>query len=91
MQQHPEGIFFVPDELWQDQPNQIRFLPEGSLEEASRQLYDDLRRVDGKADAIYIPVLEEIGIGRALMDRLIRAAQGNIINLEDEHENLYRK
>lgn len=91
MQQHPEGIFFVPDELWQDQPNQIRFLPEGSLEEASRQLYDDLRRVDGKADAIYIPVLEEIGIGRALMDRLIRAAQGNIINLEDEYENLYRK
>lgn len=83
MKQHPEGIFFVPDELWQDAPNQVRFLPEGSLEEASRRLYRDLRRVDGLSEAIYIPVPEAVGIGRALMDRLIRAAQGNIIDLEE--------
>ena len=84
MQDHPEAIFFVPDELWQAAPNQVRFIPGGSLDEASRQLYDDLRRVDGTAQAIYIPVLEEVGIGRALMDRLIRASQGNIIQLEEK-------
>lgn len=84
MKQHPEAIFFVPDELWQDQDNQVRFLPGGSLEEASHRLYDELRRVDQTAEAIYIPVLEHVGIGRALMDRLIRAAQGQIIKLEEE-------
>lgn len=83
MKQHPEAVFFVPDELWQNKQNQVRFLPGGSLEEASHRLYRDLRRVDGTAEAIYIPVLESVGIGRALMDRLIRAAQGNIINLEE--------
>ena len=84
MKERPKDCFFVPDELWEDKENQVRFLPEGSLEEASRHFYDDLRRVDGTCQTIYIPVLEAVGMGRALMDRLIRAAQGNIIDLEDQ-------
>lgn len=84
MKERPKDCFFVPDELWEGKANQVRFLPEGSLEEASRHFYDDLRRVDGTCQTIYIPVLEAVGMGRALMDRLIRAAQGNIIDLEDQ-------
>lgn len=91
MAENPNACYFVPDELWQDKDNQVRFLPEGSLEEASRRFYDELRRVDETYDAIYIPVLEETGIGRALMDRLLRAAQGNILQLEEYDEDLSRK
>lgn len=91
MTKHPSSCFFLPDELWRGEPNQVRFLPEGSLEEASRRFYDELRRVDETYDAIYIPVLERVGIGRALMDRLVRSAQGNIINLEEKYDHLSRK
>lgn len=84
--QHPKACFFVGDSLYQPKENLIRFIPQDDLMEAFRQYYHLLRSVDGHAEHIYVPVLSEQGLGRALMDRLMRSAQGRIIDLTKEKE-----
>lgn len=48
--------------------------PGGDLAEAARNLFADLRALAGEADAIAVAPIPETGLGRALNDRLRRAA-----------------
>lgn len=58
-------------------------LPDG-LEEAARELYTRLRSADGSADIIVVSMVEPTAIGRAINDRLFRAAQGKVIESLDQ-------
>ncbi len=50
----------------------------GDLSEVSRKLFAAIRRLDGaELDLIIVDVCEPIGLGRAIMDRLRRAAAGH--------------
>ena len=54
---------------------QLVLSPAGELEEAARNLFAGMRRLDGLAlDAIIAELLPEQGLGRAINDRLRRAA-----------------
>jgi len=49
--------------------------PTGDLREAAARLFDCLHRLDGAGlDVIYAEPVPEVGLGRAIMDRLRRAA-----------------
>lgn len=49
--------------------------PTGDLREAAARLFDCLHRLDGAGvDVIYAEALPEVGLGRAIMDRLRRAS-----------------
>lgn len=56
--------------------------PEGSLEEAARRLFAALRRLDAaEIDVIEAEPVPEEGLGRAIMDRLRRAAASSASSL----------
>ncbi|HHX03487.1 MAG TPA: threonylcarbamoyl-AMP synthase [Tissierellia bacterium] len=62
----------------------IAFTPQGLLEEAAARLYALLRDADKAGmKEIYIAEFPLEGIGEALMDRVLRAAQYNILTLEE--------
>ena len=55
--------------------NQLVLSPSGSFEEAAKNLFAYLRLLDGMdIDVIFAELLPEIGLGRAINDRLKRAA-----------------
>ena len=55
--------------------NQLVLSPSGSFEEAAKNLFAYLRLLDGMdIDIIFAELLPEIGLGRAINDRLKRAA-----------------
>lgn len=87
MANHPKACFFVGDDLYQAEENQVRFIPDNDLREAFRQYYHLLRSVDTHYEHIYIPVLEPEGLARALMDRLTRSAEGRVLELHEGVEN----
>jgi|SRR6056297_461517 len=52
--------------------------PTGDLSEVARHLFAALRRLDQAGlEAIYVDTCQPIGVGRAIMDRLNRAAAGH--------------
>lgn len=52
----------------------------GDAESTARRLYRDLRAVDsGDADIALAPVMDPRGLGRAVNDRLFRAARGRVV------------
>jgi L-threonylcarbamoyladenylate synthase len=59
-------------------PHQIILSPSGSLEEAAKNLFAALRTLDKMpVDIILAEFVPDIGIGRAINDRLRRAAAGS--------------
>jgi L-threonylcarbamoyladenylate synthase len=61
--------------LQQDPPAHLRILsPEGDINEAASQLYSTLRELDHQnLDAIVVDHIPEMGVGKAILDRLARA------------------
>ncbi len=61
--------------------------PTGDLQEAAANLFSCLHKLDKAGlDVIYAEPLPEVGLGRAIMDRLRRASSKNDQNMEDTHE-----
>ncbi|MEJ1241476.1 L-threonylcarbamoyladenylate synthase [Chryseolinea sp. T2] len=59
-------------------PNQIVLSPKGSLHEAARNLFSALRKVDElPVDIVFAELVPNEGIGRAINDRLTRAASAH--------------
>lgn len=58
-------------------------LPE-PLEAAATDLYALLRAADGTADVIVVSMVEPTDIGRAINDRLFRAARGKVVESIDQ-------
>lgn len=82
----PTSCFLLPSDLNIDfdHVHTIAFLPEGHPEEAAARLYALLRDADRAGmEEVYIAEFSSEGIGEALMDRVLRAAQGNILTLEE--------
>lgn len=82
----PSSCFLLPEglALGYDEERIITFVPGGDLEKAAARLYSALRDADrqGRSE-IYIAAFSSAGIGEALMDRVLRAAQGRIVTLEE--------
>ena len=56
-------------------PNQYILSPSGTLEEAAQNLFEALRAFDKMdVDVIFAELVPDVGIGRAINDRLKRAA-----------------
>jgi L-threonylcarbamoyladenylate synthase len=65
----------------------IEFVSLGSaadLEVAGRLLFAHLRELETrKVDVIFARPVSPVGVGRAIYDRLFRAAEGQVIDAED--------
>ena len=58
-----------------DQSNQLLLSTSGNADEAAKNLFAFLRQLDGRGfDMIIAEVLPDQGLGRAINDRLLRAA-----------------
>lgn len=88
-----DAVFLVSDEYWKPNDNRlIRFVPEASLEHAAKEYYALLRELDRQnVKTIYILALEETPSSEALMDRMMRSADGRCLQLGDSDECSHRK
>jgi L-threonylcarbamoyladenylate synthase len=79
------GLLALQPSAWDDQYTVTEILsPEGSLPEAATRLFAALRHLDGAGlDRIEAVPVPEQGLGRAINDRLRRAAQG----MEESDQN----
>lgn len=50
---------------------------------AAAELYERLRSADGTADVIVVGMVEPVGVGRAINDRLFRASRGQVVDSAD--------
>lgn len=73
------GVIAFRDELLDiDEEDQIVLSPSGDLEEAARNLFSALRKMDDlDVDVILAEPVPNIGLGKAINDRLKRAAAGH--------------
>lgn len=73
------GVIAFRDELLDiDEEDQIVLSPSGDLEEAARNLFSALRKMDDlDIDVILAEPVPNIGLGKAINDRLKRAAAGH--------------
>lgn len=55
----------------------------GRVEAAAVELYERLRSADGTADVIVVGMVEPVGVGRAVNDRLFRASRGHVVDSAD--------
>ena len=70
------------DKFHQDIPleNQLLLSPRGDLNEAAKNLFAFMRLLDARGfDEIFTELLQEIGLGRAINDRIRRATSKKLI------------
>jgi L-threonylcarbamoyladenylate synthase len=70
---HHVGLLTFQNDF--NSPNQYILSPSGSLEEAAQNLFEGLRAFDKMdVDVVFAELVPDVGIGRAINDRLKRAA-----------------